>query len=182
MIYVKNNKRYTVNQLRKMGVVEPLKVGFSILQNVEPTYNRFTEKLVDTNGTVDNAIVYEIVPLSLEEKVAVMTQHAKDIVSEVDRFMDKAIVTIKGYDSRDSIGKFLVQGNPFYGECSKIAIWVANCYATCFTIQAAITTGKREIPTVQEVVDSLPTPDFLTEDELDVLTAPAVDMMNGGMM
>ena len=106
MIYVKNNKRYTVNQLRKMGVVEPLKVGFSILQNVQPTYNRFTEKLVDTNGTVDNAIVYEIVPLSLEEKVAVMSQHSKDIVSEVDKFMDKAIITIKGYDSRDSIGKF----------------------------------------------------------------------------
>ena len=106
----------------------------------------------------------------------------KDIVSEVDRFMDKAVVTIKGYDSRDSIGKFIVQGNPFYDECSKISHWIANCYTTCFAIQAAVTAGEREIPTIQEVVDSLPTPDFLTEEELDVLTAPAVDMMNGGMM
>lgn len=176
--FTKDNRRFTSNQLSKMGVTDPIRVGFKVLQDVQPSYDPFKQKLVDTGATLDDAIVYKVVELTMPEIAVKITAHSKIIVTAVDKYMDKAITTIKGYDTRDSIGKFLVLGNPFYDECSKISLWIANCYGACYALQAAVASGEAEVPSVQDAIDALPVPDFLTEEEIVQLNARE-DMFNG---
>lgn len=169
MIYVRDERRYTLNQLKKMGVQDPLNSGFKVLQNIVPEYNRFTHKIVDSGDTLDGAIVYSILELTLVEQKAMMDDYAKEIIAEVDKKIDQVIVTIKGYTTRDSIAKYLIVGLPFYEECKAMSEWIAACYVHCFTIQTQVAQGEISLPTVQEILDGLPVPTFLTESELETL-------------
>jgi len=78
MLYVKNNKRYTINQLGRLGIKDPIKHGVSVLGTAKPTYDRNTHKAVDA-GTENNNIFWEIVPLSASEKEAKLKEAKEEL-------------------------------------------------------------------------------------------------------
>ena len=84
----------------------------------------------------------------------------------IDKYLDTAIVKIKEYDNRDAIGKYLLPGNPFFDEVSKISLWIANTYILCNSLIADIIENDKDVPSIEEVISSIPDPDFLTEEEL----------------
>ena len=43
MEYCRENVVFTTNELKRMGIVEPLKFGFTVLVDEIPTYNYITE-------------------------------------------------------------------------------------------------------------------------------------------
>ena len=61
-----------------------------------------------------------------------------------------------GYDDQNSIAKYLVQGNPFYEECTAISLWIGAVWVTIRNIQAAVASGTRDMPTIDEVIAELP--------------------------
>lgn len=169
MLYTRNEVRYTENQLRKMGVTDPLKSGFNVLKNIVPEYDRFTQKVVDSGDTLDGAIVYTVEELTDTELATVIASHTKDILAAVDSRIDKTIITIKGYDNRDAIGKYLVPGTMFYDECKAMSEWISACYVYCYQLQMQVAAGEIELPSVTEAIAGLPVPTFLSESELATL-------------
>ena len=161
MEYCRENVVFTTNELKRMGIVEPLKFGFTVLVDEKPTYNYITEKAVFTGEIVDSKKVYNVVQLEGDELTENITKYSKRLVMEVDAYMDFVISNKKGYETRDSIGKYLVVENPFYEECKKISLWISNCYLKLYAIEAEVKEGTRGIPTVNEVLNLLPIPDFI---------------------
>lgn len=152
---------FSTNELKRMGIVEPLKFGFTVLVDEIPEYNFITEKAVFSGEVVDSKKVYNIVQLEGEELATNIAKYASRLVREVDMYMDFVIRNKKGYETRDSIGKYLVTESPFYEECKKISLWISNCYLTLYAIEDKVKKGERSIPTVNKVLNLLPVPDFI---------------------
>lgn len=163
--WTRDNIVLSQNELQRMGVTNPAELGFVILVDEVPVHNSFETKMVKTDGVMDGKVVYIEQPLTIEEKIAKLKEYSKNIIYEVDCYMDVAISYLKGYTSRDSIGKYLVEGNPFYGECREMSLWIASCYVKCYEIEVETIEGRRTVPTIDEVINELPNPTFLSEDE-----------------
>ena len=58
-----------------------------------------------------------------------------------------SVVRYIGYDDENSIAKYLVVGNAFYGECKKISLWIGSVWVATHNSTAA---------TVEELIASLP--------------------------
>ena len=65
-------------------------------------------------------------------------------------------VKARGYNSQDSIAKYLVAGNPFYDECTAISLWIGNVWVYAHQVQADVLAGTREMPTVEGLIAELP--------------------------
>ena len=66
------------------------------------------------------------------------------------------IVKAKGYNSQDSIAKYLVSGNPFYTECTAISLWIGSVWVYSHQVQADVMDGIRTMPTLEELIAELP--------------------------
>lgn len=87
----------------------------------------------------------------------VSTGMLKDsILSAVQAKLDSGAQAL-GYDSINSIGKYLGYDNAFRTECESLGSWTASCWAKCYEILAAVEAGTRGVPTVDEVLAELPT-------------------------
>ena len=63
----------------------------------------------------------------------------------------------KGYaDIRSAALRAAIPESPFYQEGKKYAIWMDEVYSSCYKIQNDVFQGKREIPTVEELLSELP--------------------------
>ena len=164
-LWTRDGYLYTDGELNRMNVTTPETLGFTQVQDVIPVHNSFEVKMVRTNEVKDGFIVYIEEPLTDEEKYTKLKEYGKEVIMDVDMFMDGSIVDIKEFESRDAIGKFLVEGNPYYDICSKISLWIANCYIKCKEIEANVFENKNSIPTSKEVLHQLPKADFLTDEE-----------------
>ena len=67
-----------------------------------------------------------------------------------------ASVKSVGYDNENSIAKYLVPGNPFYEECSKISIWIGNVWKKANEIEAQAKALGNLSLTVSDVLSQLP--------------------------
>ena len=156
---------FTQNELKRMGVENPESLGFFILIDEIPEHNSYEVKMVKTGEILEGKVIYSEVPLTNEEKLEKLKECASKALMFVDMYIDIAICEIRGYDNRDAIGKYLVEGNPFYGECSSMSLWIANCYVKCREIENSVLSGTASVPKIEDLILALPIADFLTEEE-----------------
>lgn len=84
-----------------------------------------------------------------------MQAKAKELERAVEAYINSTIVAI-GYNSQDSIAKYLVEGNPFEPECKKISLWIGSVWKYTHTVQADVKAKTRVMPTTEEIIEELP--------------------------
>ena len=125
------------------------------LEDNVPSYDTATHRI---NGTsydlqADKVVkVYDVVEIPQEE---IMTAKAKSAEQAVQAHINAKCVEL-GYDSENSIAKYLVEGNAFYTECKTISLWISDVWVYTYQVQADVVAGLREIPTNEELLAELP--------------------------
>lgn len=129
--------------------------GYLPIVGSEPEYDRLTHRIgnvsyvVNTDGVVK---VYEVVAIPQEEIIATTVKAMEEAIEAHINTTVKA----KGYNSQDSIAKYLVDGNPFYTECKAISLWIGSVWAYLHQVQADVMSGVRAEPTAEELISELP--------------------------
>ena len=121
----------------------------------EPEYDRATQRIGNVSyaiGTNDVIKTYEVVDIPQEEIIATT---AKAMEDAIENYINETVKT-KGYNSQDSIAKYLVSGNPFYDECTAISLWIGSVWVYSHQVQTDVLAGTREMPTVDELLTELP--------------------------
>lgn len=87
---------------------------------------------------------------TLEEQASLLLQH-------VDAYL-KFKANSRGYDSIDSASKYIGNTiNPRWAaEGEALRDWAILVYSKCYAILDAVTSGEREVPTAEELLDMLP--------------------------
>lgn len=65
---------------------------------------------------------------------------------EVQKLINKTVKNL-GYDDENSIAKYLVEGNVYYKECSRLSLWIGLVWETANASTAM---------TLEELFDELP--------------------------
>jgi len=60
------------------------------------------------------------------------------------------------YDNIMSARSYAGYDNQFQEEAQKLAVWASNCWVKAGEIDADVKAGNRDIPTIDEVLDELP--------------------------
>jgi len=79
----------------------------------------------------------------------------KKMEQSVESYIDDTVKAL-GYNSQDSIAKYLVQGNPFYNECTAISLWIGSIWTYVVQVEADVKAGTRTQPTIDELLEELP--------------------------
>lgn len=152
MLYVKDKKRYTKNQIKRMGIKDPLKFWFKVLIETHPEYNIYTQGVKDT-WTENDAIVYEIYDLEWSSLESAQNKLKVKLTKEIQEHINNTVKNL-WYDSENNIAKYLTEWNPFEPECRKISLWIWNTWVSAITIMRDIKDGKASIP--KNIIDELP--------------------------
>ena len=129
--------------------------GYLPIIGSEPEYNRTTHRVANVSYTVGtNEVIktYEVVEIPQEEIIATT---AKAMEEGIENHINNT-VKAKGYNSQDSIAKYLVQGNQFYDECTTISLWIGSVWIYAHQVQADVLAGTRTMPTIEELIAELP--------------------------
>ena len=81
---------------------------------------------------------------------------AKKILEEAIQSHIVSTVKSKGYDSENSIAKYLVSGNPFYTECKALSLWIGAVWVKANAVMADVLNGTTAEPTNEELIAMLP--------------------------
>ena len=129
--------------------------GYLPIIGSEPEYDRATQRIGNvsyTVGTNDVIKTYEVVDIPQEEIIATT---AKAMEDAIENYINET-VKARGYNSQDSIAKYLVVGNPFYDECTAISLWIGSVWVYAHQVQADVVAGTREMPTLEALIAELP--------------------------
>ena len=129
--------------------------GYLPIVGSEPEYDRLTHRIGNVSYVVGvNEVVktYEVVAIPQEEIIATTVKAVEEAIENHINTTVKA----KGYNSQDSIAKYLVVGNPFYDECTAISLWIGSVWAYSHQVQADVLAGTRAMPTIEELIAELP--------------------------
>ena len=129
--------------------------GYLPIIGSEPQYDRVTHRIGNvtyTVGTDEVLKVYEVVAIPQEEIIATTVKAMEEAIETHINTTVKA----KGYNSQDSIAKYLVSGNPFYAECTTISLWIGSVWVYSHQVQADVMAGTRVMPTIEELIAELP--------------------------
>ena len=129
--------------------------GYLPIIGSEPEYDRATHRVANVSYvvSVDGVVkVYEVVAIPQEEIIATTVK----VMEEAIETHINTIVKAKGYNSQDSIAKYLVEGNPFYDECTAISLWIGSVWVYSHQVQADVMSGVRAEPTAEELLSELP--------------------------
>lgn len=74
---------------------------------------------------------------------------------KVQKYINNTIYDL-GYDSPDSIAKYLIEDNPFYEECKSLSLWIGNVWKKTYAIINEVSDGVRPKPTMEELLAELP--------------------------
>ena len=94
-----------------------------------------------------------------EQEAEYATKKLQDTAKAMEEGIETHInttVKAKGYNSQDSIAKYLVVGNPFYDECTAISLWIGSVWVYSHQVQADVMAGTRVMPTIEELIAELP--------------------------
>lgn len=95
-----------------------------------------------------------------EQEAEYMAKKMQDLAKAMENAIENHInttVKARGYNSQDSIAKYLVSGNPFYAECTAISLWIGSVWVYSHQVQADVMAGTRTMPTIEELIAELPT-------------------------
>ena len=106
--------------------------------------------LVNASGTVAEYIAPPL-PTQAELTKAFKATALKAVQAHLD---DTA--KSKGYDDINSIAKYLIIGNYFYDEANSLSLWCGDVWAYCYTLLDEVTAGKTAQPTIDELINQLP--------------------------
>ena len=129
--------------------------GYLPIIGSEPEYDRLTHRVGNVSyavGTNEVIKTYEVVEIPQEEIIATT---AKAMEEGIENHINTT-VKAKGYNSQDSIAKYLVVGNPFYAECTAISLWIGSVWVYSHQVQADVMAGTRVMPTIEELIAELP--------------------------
>lgn len=129
--------------------------GYLPIIGSEPEYDRATHRVANVSyvvGANEVLKVYEVVAIPQEEIIATTVKAMEEGIETHINTTVKA----KGYNSQDSIAKYLVQGNPFYDECTTISLWIGSVWVYSHQVQADVMAGTRVMPTIEELIAELP--------------------------
>lgn len=91
----------------------------------------------------------------MDKRTRLFYEAKKAVVEQAVQGHIETVVTGLGYDSENSIAKYLVEGNPFYVECRAISLWIGAVWTKVHEVQADVLAGGDE-PTLEELIASLP--------------------------
>lgn len=115
--------------------------------------------IVDTwQEMLDQVAAGEITIEWISDTEKALVKSEKEIASikaEVDRLINQKAMSL-GYKSIDAIGKYAGRTGPFSAQCDALALWVDDCYVTCFAFQADIENGDADLPQIEDVAALLP--------------------------
>lgn len=129
--------------------------GYLPVVGSEPAYDRTTHKVGNVSYIVgENEVlkIYEVVAIPQEETIAAII---KAMEQSIESHINET-VKARGYNSQDSIAKYLVAGNPFYTESTAISLWIGNVWVYAYQVQADVVAGSRDMPTLEVLIAELP--------------------------
>lgn len=100
-----------------------------------------------------------VVVTKAEQEAEYLAKKVQDVAKAMEQGIENLInetVKAKGYNSQDSIAKYLVSGNPFYDECTAISLWIGNVWVYAHQVQADVLAGTRPMPTLEALIAELP--------------------------
>lgn len=100
-----------------------------------------------------------VVITKAQQEAEYMAKKMQDVAKAMENAIEAHInetVKAKGYNSQDSIAKYLVVGNPFYDECTAISLWIGSVWVYSHQVQADVMAGTRPMPTIEELIAELP--------------------------
>ena len=94
-----------------------------------------------------------------QQEAEYMAKKLQDTAKAMEQGIENhinSVVQANGYNSQDSIAKYLVTGNPFYDECTAISLWIGSVWVYSHQVQADVMAGTRAMPTIEELIAELP--------------------------
>ena len=94
-----------------------------------------------------------------EQEAEYMAKKMQDLAKAMEQGIENHInetVKAKGYNSQDSIAKYLVSGNPFEPECKAISLWIGSVWVYSHQVQTEVVNGIRPMPAIEELITELP--------------------------
>ncbi len=83
----------------------------------------------------------------------------QELTSAIQQHLDSTAQS-KGYDNIISACSYASHVNQFQQEAIIFLQWRSDCWATAINILNGVQAGTREIPTVEELISLLPTPNI----------------------
>lgn len=105
--------------------------------------------------TTEEDVVVTVAEQEEELQAKLMQAKAKEAERAVQEHINAKCVEL-GYDSENSIAKYLVDGNAFYDECRQLSLWISDVWVYAHTVQSDVLAGTREMPTIEELIAELP--------------------------
>lgn len=91
-----------------------------------------------------------------QKTLEAQTALVKQLESAVDQHID-SICKTKGYDNANSISKYMARpSSAWYAECIALGDWIDACWLHCHSVLNDVSSGNRNVPTVEELVAELP--------------------------
>ena len=180
-MYYKDNQLYTESEIKALNpntsfpipfVAEGYTVVFDTPQptvgELQTAYQDGTE--VDSKGNrvvkwavrdmfADYTNELDAVVTKAEQEAAYLAKKLQDATKAMESAIEahiNSVVQAKGYNSQDSIAKYLVTGNAFYNEVKAISIWIGVVWVYANKVQTDVQAGTRAMPTVEELLAELP--------------------------
>ena len=79
----------------------------------------------------------------------------KELDKAIQKTLDQKAQELR-YDNIMSARSYAGYENPFQAEAQKLALWASNCWVKAAEIEVVVKAGKREMPTIDEVLAELP--------------------------
>jgi hypothetical protein len=128
-----------------------------------PLFDQYTQRFVEVtpqaNAQNEYEQTFEIINLTDQELVEGLALKKSDTRYQAEREVQKLIYTqckASGYDSENSIAKFLVGENDFYEECKALSLWIGKVWTKTISIQTDVENGTIAEPTLDELIAMLP--------------------------
>ena len=180
-MYYKDNQLYTESEIKALNpntsfptpfVAEGYTVVFDVPQptvgELEVAYQDGTE--IDSKGNrvikwsvkdmfSDYTKEEGVVVTKAQQEAEYMAKKMQDLAKAMEQGIEthiNSVVQARGYNSQDSIAKYLVQGNPFYDECTAISLWIGSVWVYSHQVQADVMAGTRATPSLEELIAELP--------------------------
>jgi hypothetical protein len=90
-----------------------------------------------------------------EVQVELLNNASKDMTAKLNKYID-GIARSYRYDDMKSVRSYCGFPNPFRDQCLVLAAWSAECWVVAGQIEAAVKSGERPMPSMEEVIAELP--------------------------
>ena len=109
--------------------------------------------LDDRPQPTQDEIISKISELTIQKKIS---SQKEAFNNAIQNYLDDKAKEYR-YDSIMSARSYTGYTNPFQEEAIKLAVWASECWVYAGTVENDIKLGKREMPTIQELLVELPT-------------------------